>query len=39
VAQGTGLGSKIIGAMASTLKGSIVYQDAAPGLRAVLTIA
>ena len=39
LAQGTGLGSKLIGAMAATLKASISYEDAGPGLRAVLTTA
>lgn len=38
-AQGTGLGSKLIGAMASSLRASVDYHDAAPGLRAVLTTA
>lgn len=39
LAQGTGLGSKLIGAMATALKASISYEDASPGLRAVLTAA
>jgi two-component sensor histidine kinase len=37
MAQGTGLGSKLIGAMATTLKAAIRYQPAEPGMRAVLT--
>ena len=37
LAQGTGLGSKLIGAMAASLKATISYEDAAPGLRAILT--
>lgn len=39
VAQGTGLGSKLIGAMAATLKASVSYHPADPGLRAVLKVA
>jgi two-component sensor histidine kinase len=34
--QGTGLGSKIVGAMASTLKAKVTYETTEPGLRAVL---
>ena len=35
-AQGTGLGSKIIAAMAGTLKADVVIEDGSPGLRAIL---
>lgn len=34
--KGTGLGSRLIGAMATTLKASFVYEPAMPGVRAVL---
>jgi two-component sensor histidine kinase len=34
--QGTGLGSKIVGAMASTLQASVAFEPAEPGLRARL---
>ncbi len=34
--KGTGLGSKIVGAMASTLRAEVSYQGANPGLRATL---
>jgi two-component sensor histidine kinase len=36
VAKGTGMGSKIIGAMATTLKGEVTIEAAQPGLRAIL---
>jgi two-component sensor histidine kinase len=36
VAQGTGLGSKIIGAMAAALKATLTYEAAQPGFRVVL---
>jgi two-component sensor histidine kinase len=36
VTKGTGMGSKIIGAMAATLKAQVAIEAAAPGLRAVV---
>jgi two-component sensor histidine kinase len=36
ISQGTGLGSKIIGAMASALKATLTYEGADPGYRAIL---
>lgn len=35
-AQGTGLGSKIISAMAATLKAKVSIESGSPGLRAIL---
>lgn len=35
--RGTGLGTKLIGAMASSLKADVRYEDGQPGLRAVVT--
>ncbi|MFW2829305.1 sensor histidine kinase [Sphingomonas sp. ID0503] len=37
VSTGTGLGSKLIGAMAATLRATIDYEPSDPGLRAVLS--
>jgi two-component sensor histidine kinase len=37
--QGTGIGTRLIQAMASSLKAGMSYEDAAPGVRAVLHIA
>lgn len=37
VAQGTGLGSKLIAAMVHKLKATIAYEDRAPGLRVVVS--
>ncbi len=37
-ARGTGLGGKIIGAMAASLKSAVNYDEAGPGVRASLRI-
>ena len=38
-ARGTGLGGRIVGAMAASLKSQLKYEDAGPGVRASLRIA